>query len=178
VSFVPVVSFVPSIIRTEEPRDVDQIRVVNERAFGRPDEAALVDALRGPSGTISLVAESGDRIVGHILFSFVRIDGAATTLVTSGLAPMAVLPECQRQGIGSQLVRAGIDACRSAGHDAVVVVGHPDFYPRFGFVPADTKGLRYEHEVPREAFMVLELRPAALADTRGVVRYRPEFAGH
>ena len=171
-------SFVPAIIRTEEPRDVDQIRVVNERAFGGPGEAALVDALRGTPGTLSLVAASGDRIVGHILFSFVRIDGAATTLVMSGLAPMAVLPECQRQGIGSQLVRAGIDACRSAGHDAVVVVGHPDFYPRFGFVLADTKALRYEHEVPREAFMVLELRPAALADTRGVVRYRPEFAGH
>jgi putative acetyltransferase len=90
---------------------------------------------------------------------------------------MAVLPECQRQGIGSLLVRAGLEACRSAGHDAVVVLGHPEFYPRFGFVAADTKGLRCEYEVPREAFMVLELRPAALAETRGVVRYRPEFAG-
>jgi putative acetyltransferase len=165
------------MIRPEEPRDVDQIRVVNERAFGRLSEAALVDALRGPYGTISLVAESGGRIVGHILFSFVRVEGAAASLITSGLAPMAVLPECQRQGIGSLLVRAGLDACRSAGHDAVVVLGHPEFYPRFGFVPADTKGLRCEYEAPREAFMALELRPAALAETRGVVRYRPEFAG-
>jgi putative acetyltransferase len=154
---------------------VDQVRVVNERAFGRPGEAALVDALRGPD-TISLVAARDDRIVGHILFSTVRIEGAAATLVASGLAPLAVLPEFQRQGIGSQLVRAGLAACRSAGHDVVVVLGHPEYYPRFGFVPADSKGVRCEYDVPREAFMVLELHPAALAGTRDVVRYRPEFA--
>ena len=88
---------------------------------------------------------------------------------------MAVLPEYQRHGIGSQLVRAGLDACRAQGHGLVVVIGHPTFYPKFGFVPASTTCLEYEHAVRPEAFMVLELQAGALAHARGVVRYRPEF---
>ena len=93
-----------------------------------------------------------------------------------GLAPLAVLPEHQRQGVGSQLVKAGLDACRSQGLFAVLVLGHPEYYTRFGFVPASTKGLQYEHAVPPEAFMVLALQSGALAHERGVVRYRPEFS--
>jgi len=163
-------------IRPEEPRDADHIRLVNQSAFGRPDEAALVDALRGSSDAISLVATIGDRIVGHILFTPVQITGIAPNAHAVGLAPMAVVPDYQRQGIGSQLVRAGLDACRSAGWGAVVVIGHPNYYPRFGFVPASTKGLEYEHAVPPEAFMVLGLQADALARVKGVVRFRPEFA--
>jgi putative acetyltransferase len=90
---------------------------------------------------------------------------------------MAVLPECQRQGVGSQLVRAGLDSCRASRHDAIVVIGHPEFYPRFGFVPAVTKGLRCEFDVPPEVFMVLELRTGALdSSAGGFVKYRPEFS--
>jgi putative acetyltransferase len=93
-----------------------------------------------------------------------------------GLAPMAVLPEYQRQGVGSHLVRAGLDVCRSRGIGAVVVVGHPAYYPKFGFVRASTKGLAYEHTVPDEAFMALELQSGLLEHAHGVVRFRPEFS--
>lgn len=163
-------------IRPEDDRDVDQVRVVNERAFEGPDEAAIVDALRGTPGALSLVAADGDRIVGHILFTPVQIESRAMAIRALGLAPMAVLPEYQRRGIGSELVRRGLEMCRASGQDAVVVVGHPTYYPRFGFVPAFTKGLECEFAVPPEVFMVLELRPGALDGIRGVVQYRPEFS--
>lgn len=151
------------------------MRLVNQLAFGRSSEGALVDALRGVPDAISLVATIEARIVGHILFTPVQVEGLEPRVPAVGLAPMAVLPEYQRQGIGSQLVRAGLDACRSHGHGLVVVVGHPAFYPRFGFVRASTTGLEYEHAVRPEAFMVLELQTGALAHARGIVRYRPEF---
>jgi len=163
-------------VRTEGADDADQVRFVNARAFGRPDEAALIDALRGTPGAISLVAAIGERIVGHILFTPVAIDGPSGPIPAAGLAPMAVLPGHQRQGIGSALVGAGLDACRRHGYQAVVVLGHPAFYPRFGFTPAAARGLTCEWPVPPEAFMALELDAGALAGARGVVRYRPEFA--
>jgi putative acetyltransferase len=162
-------------VRPEESRDADGVRLVNQRAFGRPSEAALVDALRSSAGAMSLVATVGTTVAGHILFTAVQVGDVKTRMSAAGLAPMAVLPEYQRQGIGSQLVRAGLDACRAEGHGLVVVVGHPEFYPRFGFVPASTIGLEYEHPVHPEAFMVLELQAGALAQVRGIVRYRPEF---
>lgn len=163
-------------IRPEQPGDADAIRTVNARAFEGPIEATLVDALRGTPGSISLIAASDGAVVGHILFTPVRVDGVEPPIPGAGLAPMAVLPEYQRQGIGSRLVRAGLDACRSAGHHFVVVVGHPEYYPRFGFVEAASRGLECEWPVPAEAFMVLELVPGALANVRGLVRYRPEFS--
>ena len=163
-------------VRTEESDDADPVRSVNTRAFGRPDEAALVDALRGTPGAISLVATVDDRVVGHILFTPVAIDGPSGPVPAAGLAPMAVLPERQRQGIGAALVGAGLDACRKRGYHAVVVLGHPRFYPRFGFTPAASMGLTCEWPVPPDAFMALELDAGALTGARGVVRYRPEFA--
>jgi putative acetyltransferase len=163
-------------IRPEEPRDAEAVRIVNSRAFEGPTEATLVDALRDTPGAISLVAVVGDTIVGHILFTPIHVEGVEPPVPASGLAPMAVLPAYQRQGIGSLLVKAGLDACRSAGHRFVVVVGHPEYYPRFGFVAASTKGLECQWPVPPEAFMVLELEPGTLAAVRGLVRYRPEFA--
>jgi putative acetyltransferase len=88
---------------------------------------------------------------------------------------MAVLPSYQRRGIGSSLLRGALDECRELEYDAVVVIGHPEFYPRFGFGPAKLKGIRCEFDVPDDAFMVLELREDALAGRTGVVKYQPEF---
>ena len=162
-------------IRFEAPRDERGVRETNEQAFDTPFEARLVDALRGSPDSIALVAALGDRVIGHILFTPVAIDPPASIRV-AGLAPMSVRPEHQRLGVGGRLIRAGLDECRRLGYGAVVLVGHPDYYPRFGFVPAHTKGLTCEFAVPHEAFMVLELEPDALAGVSGVVRYRPEFA--
>jgi putative acetyltransferase len=164
------------VVRAELPRDSEQVRTVNEEAFARPNEASLVEALRGLPHSISLVASARERIIGHILFTPLQIEGSPKEVVAVGLGPMAVLPEFQRQGVGSQLVRAGLDSCRASKNDAVVVVGHPEFYPRFGFVPAITKGLRCEFDVPPEVFMVLELRTGALSSPGGFVKYRPEFS--
>jgi len=163
-------------IRPERDGDRDQIRVVNERAFGGPAEADIVDELRDSAGSISLVAIVDDRIAGHIFFTPVSIDGVAPLGASVGLAPLAVLPELQRRGIGSTLVRAGLDACRSAGYGIVVVLGHPEYYPRFGFLPSSRAGLVCEFPVSPEAFMALELVPGALAAVRGMVRYHPRFS--
>jgi len=114
-------------------------------------------------------------IVRHILFSPVRIDSGRTSTAAIGLAPMAVLPAHRRAGIGSLLVRTGLAECRRAGHGWVVVLGHPEYYPRFGFVRASRHGLAWEHSEPDEAFMVLPLREHAMAAGAGVVRYAPEF---
>ena len=165
-------------VRPERPGDAPAVRRVNEHAFGRAPEADLVDALRDRGqATLSLVAGLQDRIVGHILFSPVAIEAGGEVTVVLGLGPMAVLPAHQRAGIGSLLVRTGIEECRRTGHGGVVVLGHPEYYPRFGFVPASRHGLAWEHPAPDEAFMVLELRNGALPRPGGIVRYQPEFGG-
>lgn len=165
------------LVRAEIPGDIPAIQRINDLAFAQPNEALLVDALRRAAGTyLSLVAEQGGQVVGHLLFTKVRVESDAGSWDALGLAPMAVLPERQRQGIGSQLVRSGLDACVRHGYTVVVVLGHPSYYPRFGFVPAVTKGLRCEYPVPDEAFMVAELAPGALDGRTGLVKYRPEFA--
>src|SRR5512139_231714 len=144
------------IVWGEMPCDIPAIHRINELAFAQPNEALLVVALRRAAGTyLSLVAEQDGQLVGHILFTEVRVESDAGSWAALGLAPMAVLPEYQRQGIGSQLVRSGLNACARDGHTVVVVLGHPTYYPRFGFVPAVTKGLRCEYPVPDEAFMVV-----------------------
>ncbi len=164
-------------IRREKPGDVAAVRALLEEAFGQPDEAALVDALRARGAArLSMVAERGGRILGHILFSIVTIGEGDASFDALGLGPMAVAPACQRQGIGSQLVAAGFKECQMAGYEVVVVLGHPEYYPRLGFVPAGPLGIGCEFEVPEEAFMVAELRPGALAGRRGIVRYQPEFS--
>jgi putative acetyltransferase len=163
------------IVRAETPEDIVAVRQVNEAAFGRVEEAALVDALRAAACPhISLVAESGGQVVGHIFFSPVTLETEEGAHALLGLAPMSVLPAHQNQGIGSRLVREGLSECRRAGCGAVVVLGHPEYYPRFGFVPASRKGLSCEYPVPDEAFMVAELTPGGLS-AQGLVRYRPEF---
>ena len=124
---------------------------------------------------VSLVAIDGDDIVGHIAFSPVTLSSSATRAI-AGLAPMAVLPSYQRRGIGSALVHAGLERCAEVGFSAVVVLGHPKFYPRFGFEPASRFGLRSTYDVPDDVFMALELVDGALQGTSGVVHYDPAFA--
>ena len=163
-------------IRPEQPGDVAAIRRVNERAFNDSAEANLVDLLREHGEvTLSLVAVHDAQVVGHILFSPVVIESAGESFAAVGLAPMAVLPEWQNQGVGSRLVKAGLDECRRQGHAAAVVLGHPGFYPRFGFAPASRFGVRSEYDVADEVFMAIELQPGALAGRGGLVRYQPEF---
>lgn len=163
-------------IRSEQPGDVAGVRAVNEAAFDTRAEADLVDALRARARPIvSLVAEQHAGIVGHILFSPVTLLGHEE-LGLMGLAPMAVLPAHQRQGIGSALVRAGLEACREQGVPGVVVLGHRDFYPRFGFVPAWRFGIRSEYDVADDVFMIVELEAGVLRGRSGTIRYHPAFA--
>jgi putative acetyltransferase len=165
------------VIRAETAEHRAAVRAVNELAFGRPNEADLVDALREKAHpNIAIVAIVGDEVVGHIFFSPVSIESGDDSFAAMGLAPMAVLPAYQSQGIGSQLVRQGLRECQRIGHDIVVVLGHPNYYPRFGFVRASLKGLRSEYDAADEAFMVAELSEAALNGRRGLVKYRSEFA--
>jgi putative acetyltransferase len=163
-------------IRPEKPEDFSHIRHVNELAFGQPAEANLVAKMRqSDADTLSLVADDGG-IVGHILFSRVVIENTRRQVVGMGLAPMAVRPDRQRQGIGSQLVRRGLDIIRERGCPFVVVVGHPEYYPRFGFEPASKYGLVSQWEgMPDAAFMVVVLDAHAVAGVSGVARYRDEF---
>ncbi|MFC1543608.1 GNAT family N-acetyltransferase [Candidatus Neomarinimicrobiota bacterium] len=163
-------------IRPEKSADREAISEVNIEAFGQADEANLVDTLRDAGALIiSLVAVRNDQVVGHIAFSPVNIasdDGSFTAL---GLAPMAVLPEHQNQGIGSQLVEAGLKECLRSGHDLVIVLGHAEYYPRFGFVPAGPLGISWDREVPEDAFMVVELGTGVLAGRTGEVKFHPAF---
>ncbi len=163
-------------IRPETPEDIAAIRYVNEQAFGQNEEAELVEKLRNRAAlSLSLIAVQKNEIVGHIAFSPVVIESECSSFEAITLAPIAVLPAYQRQGIGGQLARAGLEECRNLGHEIVVVLGHPTYYPRFGFVPAKPKGISCEFGVAAEAFMVLELREGALAGRGGIVRFQPEF---
>jgi putative acetyltransferase len=163
-------------VRPEKPEDIPAIRIVNRRAFGGAAEADLVDALRRNGKTvISLVAEDDGLIVGHVFFSLVAIQSKGAGFTGVGLAPLAVIPERQNQAIGSTLVEHGLRRCREEGHPYVVVLGHPDYYPRFGFVPASRFGIKSEYDVADEVFMVMELREGALNGRAGVAKYQPEF---
>ncbi len=162
-------------VRPEAPADHEAIHRIHCAAFPSDAEALLVQALRQQaSPLISLVAEQDSLICGHILFSPVQLNCAEDSLIM-GLAPMAVEPAQQSRGIGSQLVSAGLTACRELGAIAVVVLGHPRYYPRFGFRAASDFGLDCDYEVPAEAFMALELQPGSLAGKSGTVQYHPCF---
>jgi putative acetyltransferase len=162
-------------IRPERPTDYADVYQVNAQAFGRTNEAELVDNLRPVvQPYISLVAELEGHVVGHIFFSPVSIESQAGSQTAMGLGPMAVLPAYQHQGIGTELVQAGLETCRQRGHRLVIVLGHPGFYPRFGFIPAGSLGLRFHEPVPENTLMLLELSPGKLIE-KGIVRYHREF---
>ena len=162
------------VIRPETSADRDAIRRVNELAFPGREEADLVDALRGSEAWLpefSLVAEDDGGIVGHALFSVVALDSGPELL---SLGPMAVLPDRQRAGIGTKLVRRGLELAKGTDYPLVVVLGHPGFYPRFGFLAARPQGIETPYEAPDEAWMVLPL-PSYERQVRGTVRYPPAW---
>lgn len=168
-------------IRPETPADIPAIYSVNKQAFdGREAEPRLVDAIRKSDGFIpelSLVAEKNDQIIGHILFSRIHIQIENEQLPALALAPMAVLPGYQKQGIGSALVRRGLEECKRLGHTIVIVLGHPAYYPRFGFMPGLAKFLECPFGECGSAWMAMELIPGALDGVRGKVIYPPAFNG-
>lgn len=162
-------------IRPETVADSPAIFSIHAAAFETSAEARLVDLLRDRAGPlISLVAETQGALVGHILFSPVTLDGHPD-LKLMGLAPMAVMPEHQRRGVGSALVQTGLERCRDSSVAAVVVLGHPSFYSRFGFSPARQFGIRCIYNVPADAFMAIELQMGALSGSDGVVKYHDAF---
>jgi putative acetyltransferase len=163
-------------IREEVASDIGKIWKVNTDAFETEAEANLVNALR-KSGCpyLSLVAETENEVVGYILFTPVELSGSENKLKIMGLAPMAVLSKYQNKGIGSKLVRTGLQHCQSLGYDAVVVLGHPNYYPKFGFVPSVKYGIKSEYEVPDEVFMILELTPGSLKNHEGIIKYHEAF---
>ena len=164
-----------AVVRPERPLDVAGVFDVDRAAFGRDDEARLVDTLRATDAVIaSLVAAHGDDIVGHVLFSAVSIESSDGSVPIASLAPLAVLPAWQRRGIGAALVRAGLEMCRSSEYPAVIVVGDPAYYARFGFAAATVAHLGSPYA--GEACMGLDLRPGFLRAATGTIRYPPAFA--
>jgi putative acetyltransferase len=151
------------MIRPAVPTDHPAIARINAEAFGGPDEARLVGHLRADGEVlVELVVEEEGAVVGHILFSRLPIVAEGREAVrATALAPVAVSPARQRAGLGSALIVAGLEACRALGVPAVVVLGHADFYPRFGFSPATAAGLEAPFSGPH--FMALEMFPGALA---------------
>jgi putative acetyltransferase len=163
------------LVRPEEEKDWVAVHALNAAAFESPAEANLVDVLRQQARpVISLVAEEDKMVVGHIMFSPVSLTGHPN-LKIMGLAPMAVAQLHQRMGVGSALVRAGLDLCTQLGFGAAVVLGHIEYYPRFGFVPSTRFGIGCEYEVPKEAFMAVELLSGYLAGRSGTVQYHAAF---
>jgi putative acetyltransferase len=161
------------VIREERRGDIPAIRDVNRRAFPQEQEANLVDALRSNHAVrLSLVATLADRVVGHIMYSPAQID----QLTGAGLGPMAVLPELQRHRIGSMLVEAGNRQLNESGCPFIIVLGHAEYYPRFGFVSARPLGITCDWDVPDEVFMVLVLDRARMHGVAGRAQYRPEFS--
>ncbi|HEX3721175.1 MAG TPA: N-acetyltransferase [Nitrolancea sp.] len=167
-------------IREERPGEEASISEVNRRAFGRHAEAALVESIRVSNQFIpelSLVAEQDGEIVGHILFSPVTIRTASGDVPALTLAPVAVLPEFQNRRIGSSLIEHGLIRARELGHDLVLLIGHPRYYPRFGFKPAGPLGIDYPKPIREEVFMVYELVPGAITRAQGTLVYPPAFDG-
>ncbi len=164
-------------IRFERPKDIDEVRLLNHKAFVQPVEGRIVDKLRKScNGILSLVAISNNKVIGHIMFSPVTIETQSGVIEGMGLAPMAVLPELQNHGIGSKLVKEGLRIINNMKCPFVIVLGHEKYYPRFGFKRASKYGLKSQWEgVPDDAFMVIIHNYSVMKGVSGVVRYREEF---
>src|SRR5204862_4826498 len=162
-----------SEIREELPRDVVAVRDVNRQAFGRSDESDIVDALRANGAALlSLVATLDDRVVGHAMYS----PAVVSDVAGAALGPVAVLPDCQRQGIGRSLIETGNRTIKEQACPFIIVLGHTTYYPRFGFRPASSYGITCEWDVPDNVFMVLVLNDSVMQGVAGVAKYRPEFS--
>jgi putative acetyltransferase len=165
-------------VRKETPEDLRAISAVIEEAFGRPEEARLVDALRKTTAFVpelSLVAARNGRVLGHVLFHPVTVESAAGSHPALALAPLAVGPECQKRGVGAKLVSVGMERAAALRHGSVIVVGDPEYYGRFGFQPAAPWGIRAPFDVPDAAFMALELKEGTLDSVSGIVHYPEAF---
>lgn len=168
------------ILRGERSTDFNDIYEINKLAFGREDEAKLINALRKTRNYVkgfSIVAVQEDKIVGHAIFTHAAIMNHGKRFNCLALGPMAVHPEQQRKGIGKKLVEEGILRAKENNFKAIVVLGHSEYYPQFGFIPASTKKIRTRFSVPDENFMVMELNPNALKGITGLAEYAKEFAG-
>lgn len=166
------------IIRPELPDDAPAIFEVHLQAFAQDGESRLVNALRDDGDInpeLSLVAVHGSRIIGHILFCPIRIISGSVETPALALAPLGVHQDFQYRGIGGSLIEAGLDECRRLGHRIVIVVGHPSYYPRFGFTAAKNSGISAPFPCPDDVFMALPLRSGALDGVRGIVRYPVAF---
>jgi len=166
------------IIRNERKNDYDDIRKINDLAFGQEIEGKMIEALRRTSEynyILSLVAEIKDKIVGHILFYSIKIKKENEEYTVLSLAPMAVHPAYQNKGIGSKLVKRGLEIAKEIDFDAVIVVGHPNYYPRFGFTPASNWELQLPFDVPDDTFLILELKENTLKKYSGTVEYPKEY---
>lgn len=165
-------------IRKEENRDRKLVSLIYKAAFGQPTEADLVEALhKSCPERLAMVAEEHGQVVGHILFTPATINTDNGEIITGmGLAPIAVTPDLQGQGIGSRLIKVGLSILKEQHCPFVIVLGHPRYYPRFGFAPAEQHNIRCQWPgVPAEAFMILIMKPEVLHQVNGVARYREEF---
>jgi len=167
------------IYRSERPNDYEGISKINDLAFGRPNEGKLIEALRSNEEFIpelSLVADRDGMLLGHILFYPIHIDGGGKKHPCLSLAPLAVLPEYQSKGIGGELTKIGLIKSREAGYDTILVIGHPSYYPKFGFVTASGKDIQCPFPAPDEAFMLIELREGALDGKSGMGVFPNEYS--
>lgn len=168
------------VVRTENSSDQKAVFEINTLAFGQENEARLVDALRQNHSVfipeLSLVATIGSEVAGHILFTKIQIlDINGNSHQSLALAPMAVAPKFQKSGIGSLLIRKGIETAKILDYQSVIVLGHEHFYPKFGFIPAAKWNIKAPFDVPPEVFMAMELENGALQNVTGTVVYPGEF---
>ncbi len=166
-------------IRTEAAGDHEAVYELNKHAFRRENEADLVEALRKSDAFIpalSLVAVTDEKIVGHILFTRIKIiDEDGCEAESLALAPMAVLSRFRNKGIGSLLISTGLKIAAKAGYKSAIVLGHEDYYPKFGFEPAEKWDIRAPFDVPSEVFMAIELLENGLKNVSGTVHFSKEF---
>jgi len=166
------------ITRKESREDLARIKKINDRAFEQEDESRLVNKLRKKDQFIpelSLVAETDEMVVGHIFFYPVKIISADQKHTTLSLGPMSVLPEHQKKGIGGKLINEGLSRAKDFGFRSVIVVGHPEYYPKFGFTKASKWSIKVPFKVPDEVFMALEIAEGELQDKSGIIAYPAEF---